>query len=64
MSISTLSDSGGTHPFHAFRFLRQDRFSPNIISWMFLGFATLMMAPLRVEYLATGDTVFACMAMS
>src|SRR5882757_3291797 len=48
-----LSDSGGTHPFHAFRFLRQDRiFRQTIISWMFLGFATLMMAPLRVEYLA------------
>ena len=48
-----LSDSGGTHPFHAFRFLREDRiFRQTIISWMFLGFATLMMAPLRVEYLA------------
>jgi Major Facilitator Superfamily len=48
-----LTDSGGTHPFHAFRFLREDRiFRQTIISWMFLGFATLMMAPLRVEYLA------------
>jgi hypothetical protein len=48
-----LSASGGTHPFHAFRFLREDRiFRQTIISWMFLGFATLMMAPLRVEYLA------------
>src|SRR5206468_5912747 len=45
--------SGGTHPFHAFRYLRQDRiFRQTIISWIFLGFATLMMAPLRVEYLA------------
>jgi hypothetical protein len=48
-----LTASGGTHPFHAFRFLRQDRvFRQTIISWVFLGFATLMMAPLRVEYLA------------
>jgi MFS family permease len=48
-----LSDSGGTHPFHAFRYLREDRiFRQTIISWIFLGFATLMMAPLRVEYLA------------
>jgi hypothetical protein len=48
-----LTASGGTHPFHAFRFLREDRiFRQTIISWMFLGFATLMMAPLRVEYLA------------
>lgn len=48
-----LTASGGTHPFHAFRYLREDRiFRQTIISWMFLGFATLMMAPLRVEYLA------------
>src|SRR5439155_17611560 len=48
-----LTASGGTHPFHAFRYLRQDRiFRQTIISWIFLGFATLMMAPLRIEYLA------------
>jgi hypothetical protein len=48
-----LAASGGTHPFHAFRFLQEDRvFRQTIISWIFLGFATLMMAPLRVEYLA------------
>jgi hypothetical protein len=48
-----LSASGGAHPFHAFRYLREDRiFRQTIISWIFLGFATLMMAPLRVEYLA------------
>lgn len=48
-----LTASGGTHPFHAFRYLREDRiFRQTIISWIFLGFATLMMAPLRVEYLA------------
>jgi hypothetical protein len=45
--------SGGTHPFRALRYFRDDRlFRLTIISWMFLGFATLMMAPLRVEYLA------------
>jgi MFS family permease len=48
-----LTASGGTHPFHAFRYLREDRiFRQTIISWIFLGFATLMMAPLRVEYVA------------
>jgi MFS family permease len=48
-----LTASGGTHPFHALRYLRNDRlFRLTIISWIFLGFATLMMAPLRVEYLA------------
>ena len=45
--------SGGTHPFRALRHAREDRvFRITLISWMFLGFATLMMAPLRVEYLA------------
>lgn len=45
--------SGGTHPFRALRYVRDDRlFRQTLISWMFLGFATLMMAPLRVEYLA------------
>jgi MFS family permease len=48
-----LSVSGGKHPFHALRFFRDDRlFRQTIISWVFLGFALLMMAPLRVEYLA------------
>ncbi len=45
--------SGGTHPFRALRHARDDRvFRITLISWMFLGFATLMMSPLRVEYLA------------
>lgn len=45
--------SGGTHPFRALRYAREDRvFRITLISWMFLGFATLMMSPLRVEYLA------------
>ena len=45
--------SGGTHPFRALRYTREDRvFRITLISWMFLGFATLMMSPLRIEYLA------------
>jgi MFS family permease len=48
-----LTSTAGTHPFRALRYLREDRlFRQTIISWIFLGFATLMMAPLRVEYLA------------
>jgi MFS family permease len=48
-----LNVSGGTHPFRALRYVREDRiFRQTLIAWMFLGFATLMMAPLRVEYLA------------
>jgi MFS family permease len=48
-----LTASGGTHPFHALRFVRDDRlFRQTLIAWMFLGFAMLMMSPLRVEYLA------------
>lgn len=50
---SPLTISGGTHPFRALRFVREDRiFRQTIIAWMFLGFAMLMMSPLRVEYLA------------
>jgi MFS family permease len=49
----SLKASGGTHPFRALRHAREDRvFRITLISWMFLGFATLMMLPLRVEYLA------------
>lgn len=48
-----LAASGGTHPFHALRYVRVDRlFRQTLIAWMFLGFAMLMMGPLRVEYLA------------
>ena len=48
-----LTASGGTHPFRALRHARDDRvFRITLVSWMFLGFATLMMSPLRVEYLA------------
>jgi MFS family permease len=45
--------SGGRHPLRAFKFVRDDRvFRTTLISWMFMGFANLMMLPLRVEYLA------------
>ena len=48
-----LTVSGGTHPFRALRYVRDDRlFRQTLIAWMFLGFALLMMSPLRVEYLA------------
>jgi len=50
---SPLHVSGGRHPFRALRFARDDRvFQRALISWMFMGFANLMMLPLRIEYLA------------
>lgn len=46
--------SGGRHPLRAFAHLRNDRvFRTTLISWMFMGFANLMMLPLRIEYLAS-----------
>lgn len=54
-----LSALDGTHPFRALRYARDDRvFRITLISWMFLGFATLMMLPLRVEYLANPEHGF------
>jgi MFS family permease len=45
--------SESEHPLRAFRSVREDRvFRITLISWMFMGFANLMMLPLRVEYLA------------
>ena len=45
--------SGGTHPLRALRFVRTDRvFRQTLLCWMLMGFANLMMLPLRVEYLA------------
>ncbi len=44
---------GGAHPFRAMRFVRDDvLFRRTLICWMLMGFANLMMLPLRVEYLA------------
>ena len=48
-----LAESGASHPFRALRFIRTDRvFRQTLICWMFMGFANLMMLPMRVEYLA------------
>lgn len=39
--------------FHSMRYIRTDRLlRTTLASWMFMGFANLMMVPLRVEYLA------------
>jgi hypothetical protein len=44
---------GGEHPLRALRFVREDKlFRRTLICWMLMGFANLMMLPLRVEYLA------------
>lgn len=41
------------HPFQGLRFVRSDPlFRRTLICWMLMGFANLMMVPLRVEYLA------------
>jgi len=48
-----LAASGGTHPFRALRYARDDRiFRVTLLMWMLMGFANLMIIPLRVEYLA------------
>jgi len=48
-----LNISGGTHPFRALRFVREDAlFRRTLVMWMLMGFANLMILPLRVEYLA------------
>jgi MFS family permease len=48
-----ISQDGGAHPFRAMRFIREDPlFRRTLICWMLMGFANLMMLPLRVEYLA------------
>jgi MFS family permease len=44
---------GGTHPLRAWRFVREDQlFRRTLICWMLMGFANLMMVPMRIEYLA------------
>jgi MFS family permease len=48
-----IPNDGGAHPFRAMRFVRDDAlFRRTLICWMLMGFANLMMLPLRVEYLA------------
>lgn len=48
-----LTASGGTHPFRALRFVRDDAlFRRTLVMWMIMGFANLMIGPLRVDYLA------------
>lgn len=48
-----LQAAGGSHPFKALRFVKEDRlFRLTLIMWMLMGFGNLMMVPLRVEYLA------------
>lgn len=48
-----LAVSGGTHPFRALRYALEDPlFGRTLIMWMLMGFANLMILPLRVEYLA------------
>jgi MFS family permease len=47
---------GGAHPLRALRFVRDDAlFRRTLICWMLMGFANLMMLPLRVEYLANPE---------
>ncbi len=47
-----LSNSAGSHPFRALRFAHTDKlFRRTLVCWMFMGFANLMMLPMRVEYL-------------
>ncbi len=51
---TALTMEGGAHPFRAARFAREDRlFRHTLICWMLMGFANLMMLPMRVEYLAS-----------
>jgi hypothetical protein len=45
--------SEGRHPFRALRHVKHDRvFRTTLVAWMLMGFANLMMLPLRIEYLA------------
>ena len=48
-----LTATGGTHPLRSLRFAREDAlFRRTLVCWMLMGFANLMMLPMRVEYLA------------
>lgn len=51
-----LASAKGSHPFRSLRYARQDKlFRHVLICWMLMGFANLMMLPLRVEFLANPD---------
>lgn len=48
-----LTAEGGSHPFRAMRYVREDPlFRHTLVCWMLMGFGNLMMLPMRVEYLA------------
>lgn len=48
-----LVESHSSNPFRGMRYIASDRvFRQTLICWMFMGFANLMMLPMRVEYLA------------
>ncbi|HTD85019.1 MAG TPA: MFS transporter [Candidatus Binatia bacterium] len=48
-----LASDGSAHPLRGMRYARDDvLFRRTLICWMCMGFANLMMLPLRVEYLA------------
>lgn len=50
---STLTSSGSEHPLRALRYAKTDRlFRLTLMNWMLMGTGTLMMQPLRVEYVA------------
>ena len=47
-----ISMEEGAHPLRSLRFVKEDAlFRRTLICWMLMGFANLMMLPLRVEYL-------------
>jgi hypothetical protein len=47
-----LENSAGSHPFRSLRHAWHDKlFQRTLVCWMLMGFANLMMLPMRVEYL-------------
>jgi MFS family permease len=53
LPLAPMNDGKRHSPFHAMRFLKTDRtLRFTLVAWMLMGFANLMMVPLRVEYLA------------
>jgi MFS family permease len=53
-----IHDDGGAHPFRAMRFARDDvLFRRTLICWMLMGFANLMMLPLRVSISPIRNTI-------